>query len=285
MNLGGVIVHNMRQAIAGAAATLALVVLASCGQDAGNNDTATGFPDGEWIDLTYDFSEETVYWPTANSFVIDTAYVGMNPKGFYYSAYNFCAAEHGGTHMDAPVHFAEGRRSVDQVPVSQLIGPAVKIDVSEKCAADRDYLVTNADIEAWEATHGRIADHTIVLLQTGFGQYYPDPVRYLGTDERGSDAVAKLHFPGLDPDAAAWLVAERRVAAVGLDTASIDRGQATLFGAHVNLMTHNVPAFENVAHLDRVPATGAHIIALPMKIRGGSGGPARIVAFIPSVGQ
>jgi len=231
-----------------------------------------------WVDLTHDLSSDSVFWPTARPFELTTDAAGMTDAGYYYSAYSFSAAEHGGTHIDAPVHFAEGGRSVDEVPLSQLIGSAVVIDLHEPAAMDRDYQIRIAEITAWETDHGRIPDGSIVLFRTGFSRYWPDAAAYLGTALRGEAGVAALHFPGLHPDAAAWLVAERSVHAVGIDTASIDFGQSKTFGSHVALMTANVPAFENVTNLDRLPPTGAFVVALPVKIRGGSGGPLRIVA-------
>jgi kynurenine formamidase len=102
----------------------------------------------------------------------------------------------------------------------------------------------------------------------------------MGTDERGEGAVGKLHFPGLHPEAARWLVNNRRVKAIGLDTVSIDYGQSTLFESHVSLFQKNVPALENLANLEQLPEKGFLIIALPMKIKGGSGGPLRIVAVV-----
>ena len=239
------------------------------------------FPAGQWVDLSYDLSAETIYWPTAEPFKLDTVAAGMTEKGYYYSAYQFCAAEHGGTHIDAPIHFAEGRKTVDQLPLTQLIAPAVKIDVSQKAAADRDYQIRVEDFIAWETRNGKIPDGSIVLLQTGYGQHWPDRVKYLGTALRGPEGVAQLHFPGLHPEAASWLVNNRKINAVGLDTASIDYGQSQNFESHVTLMGHNIPAFENVANLDKVPAIGAQVMALPIKIKGGSGGPLRIVAFLP----
>jgi kynurenine formamidase len=235
-----------------------------------------------WIDLTYDFSSETIYWPTADPFKFETVSAGMNEKGYYYSAYKFCAAEHGGTHIDAPIHFAEGHETVDQIPLTRLIGPAVKIDVTAKAAKDRDYLVSADDFRAWESQHGKLPDGVIVLLETGWGSFWPDRTKYLGTEKRGTEGVAELHFPGLSPDAARWLVDERTIAAIGLDTASIDYGQSQLFESHRTLLGHNIPAFENVANLDQVPVTGATVVALPIKIKGGSGGPLRIVASVPA---
>lgn len=243
------------------------------------NQTTGGFPKGQWIDLSHDFSEETIYWVTAEPFKRTTVAEGKTDNGYYYSAYNYSAAEHGGTHIDAPVHFAEGKKTVDQIELDQLIAPGVKIDVSTK-AADRDYQITADDIRNWETENGKIPEWCIVLFQIGFAAKWPNKKEYLGTDQRGEAVVKDLHFPGLHPDAAKWLVENRKIHAVGIDTASIDHGQSTSFGSHVALMTNNIPAFENVANLDRLPAKGFHIFALPMKIKGGSGGPLRIAAFI-----
>lgn len=240
------------------------------------------FPAGEWVDLSHDFSDETIYWVTAEPFKRTTVAEGKTEKGYYYSAYNYSAAEHGGTHIDAPVHFAEGAKKVDELPLTQLIASAVKIDVSEKALANRDYLISVDDIKKWEVRNGKIPEHSIVLFQTGYGKYWPDKKNYLGTDGRGEAAVKDLHFPGLDPEAAKWLVENCKINAVGIDTASIDYGQSTTFDSHVALMTNNVPAFENVANLDKLPVRDFRIIALPMKIKGGSGAPLRIVAFIPT---
>ena len=241
---------------------------------------SSAFPSGRIVDLTYAFDANSVYWPTAEQFKLETDFEGMTDKGYFYSAYRYSAAEHGGTHLDSPVHFAKGRSSVDQLPLQQLMGSAVVVDVTSKCATNPDYLVSVADFESWERRNGRIPAGTIVLLRTGFGKFYPDAKKYLGTDERGAAAVAKLHFPGLDPAAARWLTQNRSIKAIGLDTASIDYGQSTLFESHRILFEKNIPAFENVANLDQLPVKGFSVIALPMKIKGGSGGPLRIVAIL-----
>ena len=236
------------------------------------------FPSGRIVDLTYAFDANSVYWPTAEQFKLETDFEGMTDKGYFYSAYRYSAAEHGGTHLDSPVHFAKGRYTVDELPLQQLIGAAIVVDVTAQCAANPDYLVSVADFENWEKRNGKIPAGTIVLLRTGFGKFYPDRKKYLGTEERGAEAVAKLHFPGLDPAAARWITTNRSIKAIGLDTASIDYGQSTLFESHRALFEKNVPAFENVANLDHLPAKGFSVIALPMKIKGGSGGPLRIIA-------
>ncbi|MEE9270241.1 MAG: cyclase family protein [Candidatus Krumholzibacteria bacterium] len=243
--------------------------------------TTVDFSGGRWVDLTHAFSAAAIYWPTAEEFEHETVFEGMTDKGYYYSAYNFSAAEHGGTHIDAPIHFARDRKTVDAIAVDRLIGPAVVVEVIESVRDDRDYQVTAGDFIAWEKKNGRIPDGSIVLLNTGSAGYWPDRAKYMGTDERGAAAVAKLHFPGLHPGGAEWLVANRSIHAIGLDTPSIDYGQSTLFESHRILFDKNIPAFENVANLDQLPATGATVIALPMKIAGGSGGPLRIVAWVP----
>jgi kynurenine formamidase len=236
-------------------------------------------PVGRIVDLSHPFDETSVYWPTAESFKLTTDFEGVTDKGYFYSAYKYSAAEHGGTHIDAPVHFAKGHNTVDQIPLEQLMGSGIVIDVTTQCAANRDYLVSVADFENWERQNGKISPGTIVFLRTGYAKHYPNRKLYLGTDERGADAVAKLHFPGLDPAAARWLTQNRSIKAIGLDTASIDYGQSTLFESHRILFEKNIPALENVANLDQLPGKGFSVIALPMKIKGGSGGPVRIVAF------
>ena len=133
----------------------------------------------------------------------------------------------------------------------------------------------------WEEANGRLPDGAIVLFNTGSARFWPDAAAYMGTERRGPEAVKELHFPGIHPDTAELLANQRKVGAVGIDTPSIDYGQSTDFMAHRVLFAANIPAFENVANLDQLPATGATIVALPMKIRGGSGGPLRIVAHLP----
>ncbi len=256
-----------------AAATLAVA--------AASGPAAAGFPAGRIVDLTHAYDASTVYWPTASGFELEIDFKGMTEGGWYYEANTFRTAEHGGTHLDAPIHFAADRHHADEIPLERLMGPAVVIDVSRRASADRDYQVSVADFEAWEERNGPLPDGVIVLLRTGFGRFWPDREAYMGTAERGPEAVASLHFPGLGPDAARWLVAEREIHAIGLDTPSIDYGQSKGFESHRILFERNIPAFENVANLSGLPERGFHVIALPMKIRGGSGGPLRIVAIVP----
>ena len=232
------------------------------------------------VDLTHTFSEETIYWVTAKEFHLDVVYKGDTDKGFYYSANNFETAEHGGTHIDAPIHFSKGKQSIEEIPLEKLIGQAIKIDVSSKALANPDYLISIEDLTNWENINGEIPEGSIVLLETGHSKYYPDKLKYLGTDQRGPDAIKLLHFPGLSPEAATWLVENRTINSIGIDTPSIDYGQSEYFKSHVVLLSENIPAFENVANLDKLPATGFEIFALPMKIKDGSGAPLRIIAMV-----
>lgn len=260
--------------IAASTYMLMLIIALSCTSE--NYD----FGAYKWIDLSYAYDSKTPFWPTANGFQLDTVSFGMTDKNYFYSAFSFTSAEHGGTHIDAPIHFSEGKRTVDEIPLQQLIGSGIVIDISQQSSEDIDYLITEKDIEDWEATHGIIEEGTIVLLRTGYGKFWPNKKLYMGTDQKGPLAVALLHFPGLDAEAATWLTTERSIKAVGIDTPSIDFGRSSDFMTHRILMDNNIPAFENLANLDQLPATGFQIIALPMKIKGGSGGPLRIIAGI-----
>lgn len=238
----------------------------------------------EWIDLTHPFDHSAVYWPTAEPFRLDTVAADSTDAGYWYAANAFSAAEHGGTHLDAPYHFARRGATVEEIPLGRLIGPAAVVDVSEAAAEDPDYRVRVDDLTAWEEEHGRLPDGAIVLLNTGWHERWPDREAYLGTSRTGEEAVPELSFPGLHPDAARWLVEEREPAAVGLDTPSIDHGPSSDFLSHRILYEADIPGIENVARLDRLPAEGAWVVALPMKISGGTGAPLRIAAAVPVEG-
>ena len=231
------------------------------------------------VDLTHAYGSRTVYWPTSpTKFSLERLAYGKTEGGYFYAANTLCTPEHGGTHLDAPLHFAEGNRSADQVPLEQLIAKAVVIDARPQAEKERDYRLTREDVLAFEKAHGRIAAGTIVLLRTGWSRHWPDAKAYLGDDTPGD--ASKLSFPSYGVDAARLLVEERRVAALGVDTASIDYGRSTDFQVHRVAAAQNVPGLENLTNLDQLPATGALVIALPMKIEGGSGGPLRAVALV-----
>lgn len=231
------------------------------------------------VDLTYSFDEKTIYWPTAKPFTWEKEAWGRSAAGYWYTAARYGASEHGGTHLDAPLHFAEGKQAADEIPLAKLVGPAVVIDIAEACAKNPDYRLTVEDITGWEKRHGRLPDKSILLIRTGWGRYWGDRKKYLGTDRPGD--TANLHFPGISREAAGFLANQRRIDGVGIDTASLDHGPSKDFIAHRLLNGANIYGLENVANLERLPAKGATVIALPMKIRGGTGGPTRIIAILP----
>ncbi len=258
---------------------LPLLLAASCTAPAPVTVVATPTIDrSKLVDLTYTFDEKTIYWPNAEGFRHRKDSWKKTPAGYWYAAGEFTTAEHGGTHFDAPIHFAEGKPALDEIPVEKLIAPAVVIDITAKAAADRDYRASPDDIAAFEQQHGAIPADSIVVFRTGWGKFWPDRKQYMGSDVKGD--VDHLHFPGISREAAELLV-QRKIAGVGIDTASMDYGPSKDFIAHQSLNGAGIFGIENIANADTLPATGATIIALPIKIGEGSGGPARVVALMP----
>lgn len=257
-----------------------LIALAAIPAFAEENRRAPDLATAKVVDLTHPFDARTIYWPTSPSgFELKSLAYGPTPGGWFYSSNTFCTPEHGGTHLDAPIHFARDGATADRLDVRRLIAPAAVIDVRAKTAKDPDYRLTVEDVRDWERRHGPIPAGAIVLLETGWSARWPDRKAYLGDDTPGD--ASKLHFPSYGKEAAELLVRERRVGALGVDTASIDYGASKDFIVHQIANGAGVPGFENVAHLDALPETGAWVVALPMKIAGGSGGPLRIVALLP----
>lgn len=230
------------------------------------------------VDLSHPYDDQTIYWPTSPPFAWKKDAWGRSPAGDWYASATFTTSEHGGTHIDSPIHFAEGRWSTAEIPLARLVGPAVVIDIAAACARDRDYLLTPADVAAWEKRNGAIAEGDIVIIRTGWSRFWPDRRKYMGSDKPGD--VAGLSFPGIGGDAAKLLVS-RKPAGIAIDTASLDHGRSKNFAAHRVIGAANIYGLENVANLDRLPESGATIIALPVKIAGGTGGPVRIVAVLP----
>ena len=231
------------------------------------------------VDLTYSLDESNVYWPTAEPFRYKHDSFGPSPGGWWYASGSLSASEHGGTHIDSPIHFGEGKAAVDEILLGRLIAPAVVIDVSAACSGHPDYQLRIEDIAEFERVHDRIPDGAVVLVRTGWGKYWPDKKQYLGSDAPGD--VSNLHFPGISENAAQFLGTLRKVYGVGIDTASIDPGTSKDFMAHRILNGARIYGLEDVANLEKVPATGATLISLPMKIKGGTGGPTRIIAILP----
>lgn len=232
------------------------------------------------VDLSHAFGTRTLYWPTSPSkFALEKLAYGPTSGGWFYAANSFCTPEHGGTHLDAPIHFGQGKHTADQIPLERLLAPVVVIDAAAQAAANRDYRLSVADVDAFEKRHGRIAPGSIVLMRTGWSRHWPDAKAYLGDDTPGD--ASKLSFPSFGEDAARLLVEAREAAALGVDTASVDYGKSTTFAVHRIAAARNVPGLENLTNLDQLPPRGATLIALPMKIEGGSGGPLRAVAVVP----
>jgi len=259
---------------------LALIV-AACAPQSDGSTTGVDLARARFIDLSHTYDASTVYWPTSPSrFRLDTLAFGDQPAGYFYSAFAFSTPEHGGTHLDAPIHFAAGAQTSDQIPLDRLIARAVVIDITQQAGADRDYRLTPADIEAWEQANGPVPANSIVLLRTGWSERWPNRLEYLGDDTPGS--ASNLHFPSYGVDAARLLVEQRGVAGLGADVASIDYGPSTDFAVHRIAAARNVIGLENLTNLSQLPATGAWILALPVKIGGGSGGPLRAVGVVPA---
>jgi kynurenine formamidase len=229
--------------------------------------TAYAIDDKKIVDMTYPFGADTLHWPTAKPFHLEKVHEGKTPGGFWYSSYNYGGSEHAGTHLDAPFHFAEGKWTTERIPLGRTIGPAIVIDVSRQAQADRDYRLRREDIQGWEKRYGRVPSRAIVLMHSGWGKFWGDRRRYFGSAEPAD--ASNLHFPGLSKDAAEFLVKQRRVKAVGVDTPSIDHGPSKDFIVHQILGAANVPIFENIAAMERLPAKGATVFAIPMKIQGG----------------
>ena len=232
------------------------------------------------VDLTHPLDADAVFWPTSPTrFELEQLAYGQTDAGYFYSANSFATPEHGGTHIDAPIHFHADGQTVDEIPVAQLMGRVVVIDVRPQAAADPDYTLSESDLATFEGKHGDIQPGTIVLLLTGWSERWPDAKAYLGDDTPGD--ASNLHFPSFGPEAARTLVEQRGIAALGADVASIDYGMTQDFMVHRIAASANVPGLENLTNLDQVPAAGAWVIALPIKIKGGSGGPVRAVALVP----
>ena len=266
---------------------LASLIVCGCGPSAVPGPaaspaaTAAPFHSGVLVDLSHTYDGTTVFWPTAETYRFEKVADGMTPGGYYYAANNFFSSEHGGTHLDAPVHFAKGPSRSNRCHSSGCSARCCDRR-RDRASANADYQVSVEDIAAAERAQGPIPASAIVLLRTGFSNRWPDAARYLGTAERGEAAAAKLHFPGLHPDAARWLVANRTFKAIGIDTASIDTDSRRCSSRTACCYERNIPAFENLTALERLPATGAQVMALPMKIGGGSGAPLRAVAILPA---
>jgi len=256
--------------------TLAVVLVSAA--------TALAAPQERLIEMTFPFSEESIYWPTDKPFTPTSVFKGMTDGGYFYSSNQYAASEHGGTHVDAPIHFFKQGRTIGQIPLGEWIGPAAKIDVTAKALANRDYQLTVADILAWEKKHGRIPSGAWVVMQSGIdGRFYPNRKEVLGTEKSGKAAVAELHFPGFSSEAVTFLVTQRTITGIAIDTPSIDPGNSNDFLAHRGICAAQKLALENIAHLEELPESGATLYVMPMLIKDGTGAPARVFARVPAL--
>jgi kynurenine formamidase len=234
-----------------------------------------GIPSGRTrvLDLSYAINDKLVPWPGDEKFFEAKVNATVEKNGYFTRS--FWMLEHYGTHMDAPAHFPPGKTTVDQIPVKQLFGPAVVLDVRAESAKDPDYQLRAARVEDWEKRHGQIPEGAIVLLRTGWASRWPDVQKY-----RNQDVKEKMHFPGFSVDAAKLLV-QRKVSGLGCDTLSIDYGASEDFAVHHVSLGAGLYHLENLADLSELPETGAFLIVAPIKLEGGSGGAVRVFALLP----
>jgi len=238
--------------------------------------------EGVVLDMTYRFGDDSIYWPTGKSFKSEKVFWGINDAGWWYASNDYGANEHGGTHADAPVHFSKSGRTIDQIPLDEWIGPSVKIDVTKQCEKNRDYRLTVDDIKDFEKKYGPIPGGAWVVMYTGIGtKYYPDKQQVLGTDKTGKEAVNFLSFPGFSVESAEFLVNERKIRGIALDTPSIDYGKSKDFPVHRVICEADRLAVENIANLDKLPSRGAYLYVIPIPIKNGTGAPARVFAILP----
>jgi kynurenine formamidase len=225
------------------------------------------------LDLSYAISDKLVPWPGDDKYFEAKVNASVEKNGYFTRS--FWMLEHYGTHLDAPAHFPPGKTTVDRIPVKQLFGPAVVIDVRGEANKDADYLLPLARVEDWEKRHGKIPEGAIVLLRTGWASRWPDVKRY-----RNQDAAGAMHFPGFSAEAANVLI-ERKVSGLGCDTLSIDYGASKDFAVHHLSLGAGLYHLENLADLTELPETGAFLIVAPIKLESGSGGPVRVFALLP----
>ena len=200
---------------------------------------------------------------------------------FRIESEEYSAASHGGTHMDAPSHIGRGGWTMDQIQPYRLIGPAVVINVEAEASRNPLYEVQVSDIVKHERRYGRIPDGAIVLINSGWSRKWPDGSLIFGTDDTSSNVVggvSKLKFPGYSPQVATWLTRFRKIYGVGIDTPSLDHGASMTYQAHQIFFSNNIYGLENVANVDLIPERGATVMAFPMKTKGASGGPTRVIA-------
>jgi kynurenine formamidase len=225
------------------------------------------------LDLTHTLNANNPYWPGEGytPFEYET-FASLEEDGVLSG--RFAMAEHTGTHLDAPNHFVQGQLSVDRIPVEQLIVPGIVIDARIPVAENADYQLSVVDLLAWERANGLVPPNSVVFLHTGWDQRWQDFASYRNEDDEG-----RMHFPGFSPEVTTLLVSNRGIAGLGIDTLSVDYGLSIDFDVHAISHGGGLYHIENAANLGELPATGSWIVVAPIKVEGGTGGPARILAI------
>ena len=192
-----------------------------------------------------------------------------------FNLYWWRIIEHAGTHLDAPIHFSEGGITAERIPAATLVAPLAVVDVAAKAARNPDYLLARDDLAAWERKHGRLPDNCCVAMHSGWAQHVADAAKFLGKDAAGA-----MHFPGISGEAADWLIKQRKVVGLAVDTLSLDHGPSKDFKTHLLWLPSGRWGLENVANLDQVPAAGATLVVGLAKVKDATGGPARLIALV-----
>jgi kynurenine formamidase len=254
---------------------VAAVAVAQKHNASGTSDWLHGITTGKnlVVDMTYPVSAKFPAWPGDDHVFEAKANATVEKDGYFTRS--FWMLEHYGTHMDAPAHFPPGKITLDEIPEAHFFGPAVVIDVREEAAKDADYRLTVVRIKKWEAEHGAIPTGAIAVLRTGWGSRVPDAARY-----RNMDAEKVMHFPGYSVESAKFLI-ERGAVGLGIDTLSVDYGASKNYEVHRVDLPAGLYNLENLAHTEYLPESGAFLIAAPIKLEGGSGGPCRVFVVLP----
>jgi kynurenine formamidase len=226
------------------------------------------------VELSQPISTRIPLWPGDPKVVVKTV-ATMKKDGYFLR--KFTIGEHSATHMNAANSFIEGdRTAITDYPAEQRVVPAAVIDVSAKCAANADYQLTQQDVLDWEAQHGRIAAGTFVIMLTGWEDKWGSPKAFINQDAKGN-----LHFPGFAGATSAWLLSDRQIAGVGIDTHGVDPGLDTSYATNTAMAEAHKLVLECMGHLAQLPATGATLVLAPLQLKGGSGSPLSVVALVP----
>jgi len=234
------------------------------------------------IDLTHLVSVgQDEGWPGLARHKFNRTVLWNGPwNGLHLHTAEFFAPEHSGTHVDSPSHLGEGKWTIDQIPFNRLSGPGVVIDISRKADKDPDALLEVKDIKAWERLHGKVPQGAVVIMNSGWYNYYGDKKYYNWEEGYPENDTEHMHFPGFSPQAVDYLVKNSQIVGIAVDTLSIDRAQNLKFEAHQVMCKANVWGIENIANLNLLPPKGFLIYNMPLYLKDGSGSPVRVFAVM-----